>query len=255
MRQALIDLGYKDCYHFNALLTENPPDQKMWIEAIEAKHLGKGKPFDRQDWDQLLGHCQAVTDTPCVMFYKELLEAYPDAKIVITKRDSAEQWHRSQMNTIVPWVANFVRAPSNPFQRALQYFTPVDSGSYYLTLLMIEHFPMFQTLWYDLNNGTKTGKDWYTNYLQELEDTTPAEKRLIMNVEEGWEPLCNFLGEEVPLYPFPRVNDTETFQKHATNLGNVMQKAAVWNMCKTLGGVAVGLVAVGLGVTRWKRWV
>ena len=87
----------------------------MWIEAIEAKFEGKGKPFEREDWDQLLGHCmvsptipqsrthnvaristetkepKAVTDTPCTVFYQELLAAYPDAKVILGVRDSAEQ--------------------------------------------------------------------------------------------------------------------------------------------------------------------
>jgi hypothetical protein len=29
---------------------------------------------------------------------------------------------------------------------------------------------------------------------------------LIFNVKEGWEPLCNFLGEEVPTKSFPKIN-------------------------------------------------
>lgn len=58
MRQALLDLGYEDCYHFGSVLQENPRDADMWVEAMEAKFEGKGKPFTRNDWDQLLGHCR-----------------------------------------------------------------------------------------------------------------------------------------------------------------------------------------------------
>lgn len=227
----------------------------MWIEAIEAKHLGKGKPFTRKDWDQLLGHCQSVADTPCIMFWKELIEAYPEAKIIITKRDNPEQWHRSMMNTILPWMANFVQAPNNPLLRALQYFTPADSGAHYLCILILEHFPMFRALWYDYQNGTKTAIVWYNDYLKELEDTIPAEKRLIMNVKEGWQPLCDFLGQDVPQYPFPHVNDTIVFQKNAKRFGAVMLKAALWQMCKTLGATALGVCAVGFGIARYKNWV
>ena len=62
MRQALIDLGYVDCYHYTAAFQENPMDCLMWNEAFEAKFEGKGKEFTRKDWDQLLGHCQVSQD-------------------------------------------------------------------------------------------------------------------------------------------------------------------------------------------------
>lgn len=29
----------------------------MWVDAFERKYEGKGKPFGREEWDQLLGHC------------------------------------------------------------------------------------------------------------------------------------------------------------------------------------------------------
>lgn len=57
MRQALKRLGYVDTYHMDSAF-ENPPDCDMWKEAFAAKFYGKGKKFERKDWDQLLGHCQ-----------------------------------------------------------------------------------------------------------------------------------------------------------------------------------------------------
>jgi len=59
MWDALKLLGYIDCYHmFNLMI--DPDDNDMWIDAINGKffsHLGH-KPFEKKDWDQLLGHCQ-----------------------------------------------------------------------------------------------------------------------------------------------------------------------------------------------------
>ncbi|KAJ7828337.1 hypothetical protein B0H14DRAFT_3144249 [Mycena olivaceomarginata] len=43
----------------------------MWAEAINAKFFGRGKPYGKEEWDQLLGHCQAVTDSPAMMFAEE----------------------------------------------------------------------------------------------------------------------------------------------------------------------------------------
>jgi hypothetical protein len=71
---------------------ENPSDCLLWKAAFEAKFEGKGK-FTKQNWDQLLGHCQAVCDWPAACFGKELIEAYPDAKVILTNRD-IDSWHR-----------------------------------------------------------------------------------------------------------------------------------------------------------------
>ena len=35
----------------------------------------------------------------------------------------------------------------------------------------------------------------------------PEENLLEFHVKQGWEPLCEFLGEPVPEGPFPRTND------------------------------------------------
>jgi hypothetical protein len=39
------------------------------------------------------------------------------------------------------------------------------------------------------------------------------DRLLEWQVEEGWEPLCTFLGKEVPKEPFPRTNDGAGFDK------------------------------------------
>lgn len=57
MRTALIQLGFVDCYHMASVVHENPKDAEMWAEAFDAKYAGKGKPYGREEWDKLLGHC------------------------------------------------------------------------------------------------------------------------------------------------------------------------------------------------------
>lgn len=36
---------------------------------------------------------------------------------------------------------------------------------------------------------------------------------LVFNVKEGWDPLCNFLGKEVPVEPFPNVNESKDLKR------------------------------------------
>ncbi|KAI0156161.1 hypothetical protein BJ166DRAFT_532247 [Pestalotiopsis sp. NC0098] len=55
-------------------------------------------------------------------------------------------------------------------------------------------------------------------------DMVPAEKLLIMDVEEGWTPLCEFLDMAVPEGPLPRANDTESANEVAADItGRVFQ--------------------------------
>ncbi len=61
IREALKRLGYVDTYHMMSASVENPPDCAYWKAAFEAKYENKGEMLSREQWDQLLGHCQAVS--------------------------------------------------------------------------------------------------------------------------------------------------------------------------------------------------
>ena len=41
--------------------------------------------------------------------------------------------------------------------------------------------------------------------------TSRPERLLVWDPAEGWEPLCAFLGAEVPAEELPRLNDTQAF--------------------------------------------
>jgi len=51
----------------------------------------------------------------------------------------------------------------------------------------------------------------FNQHNDEVGRTVPPEKLLIYRVEEGWEPLCNFLEVPVPDMPFPHKNTREAF--------------------------------------------
>ncbi len=48
---------------------------------------------------------------------------------------------------------------------------------------------------------------------EEVKEFVPANRLLVYEVKEGWEPLCRFLGAEVPKdKPFPHLNDSDSFR-------------------------------------------
>jgi hypothetical protein len=62
---------------------------------------------------------------------------------------------------------------------------------------------------------------------QAVIDTVPAERLLVWDPKEGWEPLCEFLEVPVPDVPLPHVNDTENFQKNLI-MGPAIEAINAW---------------------------
>lgn len=138
MRVPLKILGYDDCYHGYSTVHENPPDNELWTEAMDAKYEGKGKPYTRKEWDSLLGHCRAVSDLPCVAFSHELIEAYPDAKVILTHPPKGvDRWYESCCTTLLALRDDWTRdawaffnnqalVTRKTFWRSFNYFWKVD---------------------------------------------------------------------------------------------------------------------------------
>ncbi|KAH6717417.1 hypothetical protein BKA61DRAFT_322945 [Leptodontidium sp. MPI-SDFR-AT-0119] len=196
MRTAMKELGYVDTYHMMNCSIENPPDALMWMDALTAKYDGIGAPFTRADWDQLLGNCQAVCDWPAVAFAKELIEAYPEAKVILTNRD-VDSWHASTMRTV------FWRV-SDPELRYLHHFSWA-AGMYY---------PMLKKFFDTFFRGDfeHQGKEVFINHYNEVRSLVPKVNLLEFRVQDGWEPLCKFLGQPIPMgSKFPNTNDNRDF--------------------------------------------
>ncbi|CAK1360307.1 uncharacterized protein RHO25_003616 [Cercospora beticola] len=254
LRQALLDLGYSDVYHYAAILNENPRDAEMWNDALDAKYDPSGthkKPFTRKDWDQLLGHCMATTDTPTVIFYRELLEAYPEAKVILTVRDSPEAWVKSYQSTIGQY-ALAMRPPATFWGKFVKWaFAPRDElGEGYFNRV-VKWYDMIGILMRDLEKGTNEDSvKYYTSYNEEIQRLVPKERLLVMNVKEGWKPLCDFLDVAKPEWAFPQVNSTEDFGRRTAKIIDHFGGVIMWNMAKTL--VPAVALAVG-GLAWWMR--
>jgi hypothetical protein len=110
---------------------------------------------------------------------------------------------------------------------------------------------MFKALLHDYENGTETAKRWYERYNAEVQRVVPREKLLVMNVKEGWEPLCRFLGHEVPQRPVPRRNDRVTFDRNSRALQGLIEvtmRQRTYYAALLAGGVVVGMATAAIGV-------
>lgn len=191
----------------------------MWMEALEAKYDGIGKPYGREDFDRLLGHCQAVSDIPAVVFSEDLIRAYPDAKVILTLRD-VDSWHASNLKTVNALYTH----PLGPIFRALDWI--------FRTRARYSR-PMFQKLWYHFYEGdfNKNGKRIFEEHYARIRSIVPKERLLEYNVSDGWEPLCKFLDVAVPPVKFPCGNESSVFQLR-------FKSAFKYNILEVMGKLA-----------------
>jgi hypothetical protein len=53
----------------------------------------------------------------------------------------------------------------------------------------------------------------FLDHYDHVRSIVPKENLLEFQPQEGWEPLCAFLGKEVPEEPFPHINDSDSLVK------------------------------------------
>ena len=138
------------------------------------------------------------------LFFRELLAAFPDAKVLLTVRDP-ESWYESVKNSI--HISNQL---SNSFPLTL-YTRYIGKDKIMKLITKSAYVPMVkgQSMFGAIEAGKEASIQFYKDWVQEVKTSVPTDKLLIFSVKEGWEPLCEFLQVPVPQnQPFPRVNDT-----------------------------------------------
>ena len=195
----------------------NTLDLAMWNEVLESKVHPEDPnrlPLDRKTFDNLLGQFGACTDQPAAIVAEELVAAYPEAKVILIERD-VDKWLESFRNTVIAGVNSpgvpFVRRIDRECMGAMARQTDIICEHYF-------HMTSKRESW--LRNNPEFFEEWLQNskaaYLAhnaEVKRVTPAERLLLFQLDQGWEPLCKFLDKPVPDVPFPRVNDTEELNK------------------------------------------
>ena len=235
MTQAFDILGYANPYHFTSVFA-NVQDADMWSEALNAKYHGKGKSFGRAEFDKLLGHTSAVSDTPCFVMWKELTEAYPEAKVILTKRDE-DKWLVS--------ARGLVEGTLNPVSRyVLRFLDPfwmgriLNVGLLWTELFFAPKGPM------TIDTCMANARHAYRQHYAEVKAAVPKENLLEYELSMGWEPLCEFLGKPVPDVPFPHANEAQMLDAAFGAFLSRALKNAAFNIAVVVGVSAVG-VAVG----------
>lgn len=149
---------------------------------------------------QRLDGFAAVTDAPGTGLIPELLELYPDAKVICTVRD-AEAWERSMVGVASASTKWFLRGVLLPLP-TMRHF--------------VDYINALRDQWLYLYGETEPPtRVSYNRHMEWLKEIVPADRLVFLEVKDGWEPLCKALGKDIPDVPFPRINDSEAIDTFA----------------------------------------
>jgi Sulfotransferase domain len=193
----------------------------------------------REEWGALYAPCEAVIE-PAGLFARQLLEVYPEAKVIVTKRPYEI------------WAASFDQAILRPI---FPPFVPVALLQFAQSFLRYKVWSAISKMILgkfgaqDYRGVKARLRDVYDEHHAMLRELVPAENLLEFDVAEGWEPLCRFLEAPVPEAEFPKVNDRHKMreiQKHEV-------RQNTWTvLIKLTGG---GILLTSAGVTAWSLYI
>lgn len=190
LKIALEHLGFGPCHHMFEV-RDNPELIKPW-EA-----LARGEDVD---WDEVFAGYRSQVDWPGARYWRELAIHYPMAKVILTVRDPVE-WFDSANATLVPFAE---ARGSHPAAHA----NAIAEMGYKLIVEGI-----FDAKMSNREHATRV----FREHITEVQATIAAERLLTLDLREGWEPLCTFLGVPIPNVPFPKTNSSKEFREEEWN--------------------------------------
>ena len=177
MQSALNMLGVGPCHHMVEVFA-HPESRFLWIDAAA------GRP----DWDAIFAGYQSMVDYP-----------------------GAHYWRADSLPIIrMPRCCTRCAIPTNglnrPRPRSSRPTVPHRGRD-----RSAEFFATFTGAFGDKIHDRAFMTDYFRRHTEEVKRTIPAERLLIYNVGDGWEPLCKFLGLPVPDAPYPSENSRAEF--------------------------------------------
>ena len=195
LKFALERLGFDKCYHMMEmpLVPEHIP---IWRSAAAGQTV---------DWEALFKGYQAAVDWPSCNFWRQQLQVFPDAKVILTRRDP-EQWYSSVMHTI--WLSSeqgrmdladaelVGRVESEGHDRIKMVYEVIWEGVFNLRMEDKKHV-----------------MHCFERHNQSVINSVPKEQLLVIEPGDGWSPLCEFLEVDIPDVGYPRINSKDDFQR------------------------------------------
>ncbi|KAL8718689.1 MAG: hypothetical protein Q9225_004208 [Loekoesia sp. 1 TL-2023] len=219
------------------VMNEYPRDSEMWMEALKAKQI-QSVTSGLQTRGKICLQNKSVCDIPAVAFAEDLIDAYPNAKIILTNRDM-DSWHKSISRTLLPsrfyWLHGL-----------LQH---IDWATGLVHPLRVK---LWQCLFDD--DFEKNGRAAMRRHYEMVREHARIQGREVLETQltDGWEALCNFLGVDVPKQPYPNENSGGDFIPEMQERARLRMRAVALKWLRIAFWIGLLGLVVGLGV--WDRF-
>ncbi|KIW98125.1 uncharacterized protein Z519_01709 [Cladophialophora bantiana CBS 173.52] len=180
----------------SASFTGNAAMQRRLLELAEHCPMKTlvDRTFVQYRLAELTEGCVASSDQPGCYFLEELLQLYPDAKVICTVRERESWW--ASYSTL--WQGIHDLYPWSWLSPSLRRFC-VFSYEFWRRVPQAVGMPPCEP--WPMANQEKL----YDAHAEYVRGVVPPNQLFFFNVRDGWEPLCKILNVPVPNEPFPHL--------------------------------------------------
>lgn len=185
LKHAIESLTGEPCYHMFEVIGHRATHPSLWLRVLDG---------DLSAIDEIYADYACSVDWPGSACWSEIASVSPDAKVLLSTRTDAATWWRSVDRTVWERMRSIDSADPSVFDQMLMLV------------------------------GERLAADWldpesamagYEAHNARVRAEVPADRLVEWQPGDGWAPLCDALGVDVPDRPFPHENDTASFRKMA----------------------------------------
>jgi len=198
LKLALEKIGFGPCHHMSEVLP-SPDRVALWTRIGQGEAEG-----DPSLWDRAFEGYNATVDWPACTHWRALMAHYPDARVILTRRD-AGKWFTSVNETILN--------PAVNEQLAVSPMGPMLAGN-------------INRLFDGRMDDREHMMACFEKHCAEVIAGVAADRLLVFEARDGYGPLCEFLGVDVPDEPYPHVNSMEDTKRFMQMLGEQAEGGA-----------------------------
>jgi hypothetical protein len=190
LKLALEQLGVGPCHHM-AEVIEHPEQYQYWERVFDDEAV---------NWEDVYRGYNSAVDAPTCFVYRELAQRYPEAKIILTLRDPDAWWRSVSATIMAPDIWDAQRKTDHPMSKLGPHLAGFRTRRGYHPFRPDDRDAAIAD---------------FQRHNEEVRKVIPADRLLVYEISQGWDPLCSFLGVPVPAQPFPHSNTSEQFRARA----------------------------------------